>query len=992
MKTILSFGFCLGMAVNLLAQSRKNELFQLFSNAQFQRFSMSNGMPSDNCFRVTQTHDGAIWMATMHGVARFNGYNWLYFQQEINDKHRQIASNWVMDITPSKTGVWLQTDQGNAYIDAKQQQATRSKTAVRGWGKIVADGKFVYTTTWLGIHRYTIKNKQLTRPKFIRGTANQTFINMICTSSNHIVGSREEFSGIFTVTNNQFKPIPTFPVNGKMKSVIVTGITKLDSKNVLLTTENHGLLRYSLVKNEATLLIAPNTLANCKIACAIRYTLSGKSVYVIGTRGQGMLIVDPKTHQITNCLPQPERPNSSLCSATIQGLYADANQGIWIATDKGVSYFHPSNQRFKAYFFYRNPVLPENATLNAILQLSESEYFIGTEKDGLYNYNIQQNTAQRISLPREEEVVKIVSLTNQYIAISTTSACYVYNRQNQQFKTLSLPNGGILGCRKLSDKWLGIAMNTGAIIIDWQKNKLVFRDKTTVSNEQSYRSTKDVYLDNSGKLWILRFFNGIECVDLKRNTYENITPTSFLSESLDYHCFSINSQRNQLYVGTTNGILRYDLFHPKAKPVQFQHQNGLAGNLIEQCCVDSSNHILYYTTPTGMYRFDEKKNESYLLHPLEKYRQKYFHTLTMNENTELIATVSNYFAMYNLKNAVYTIPKTPRLESIKIDGKQVSIHQKITISSSKNSLNLNVGTVNFNTNREEQLYYQLLPIQTEWKEVNNGELEFIGLSAGTYKLQIRSKNTATGVLSKPLIQTLKVAAPFYSSWWFVFILFVITTSIIALAFYIRMRNRERILTTRVQLSRDLHDELGANVSSINIMANLLKTTTSETAKEHVFADKIATYSKQINETINDIIWNVNPRFDNTNDLILRMKRFATETLDNTPAEYQINAPSIELEIPLSQDVKYHIYLIFKEAINNCAKYSRADKVNIEFDYSQRIFSFSIEDNGLGFNYEEQNKRGNGLANMHQRAKTIQAQFEIDTELRKGTRIFLSKTL
>ena len=89
---------------------------------------------------------------------------------------------------------------------------------------------------------------------------------------------------------------------------------------------------------------------------------------------------------------------------------------------------------------------------------------------------------------------------------------------------------------------------------------------------------------------------------------------------------------------------------------------------------------------------------------------------------------------------------------------------------------------------------------------------------------------------------------------------------VVLLFYYRQRQREQISTIRNQISRDLHDELGANVSSIHIMARML-VQQGGSEKIRPMLDKISEYSVQVSNTINDIIWNVNPKFDSVAELL-----------------------------------------------------------------------------------------------------------------------------
>ena len=63
-----------------------------------QNYKMSNGLPSNFCYKTLQDRSGYIWFATYNGLARFDGYHFKYFQQQSKNKTDKLPSNWVIDI------------------------------------------------------------------------------------------------------------------------------------------------------------------------------------------------------------------------------------------------------------------------------------------------------------------------------------------------------------------------------------------------------------------------------------------------------------------------------------------------------------------------------------------------------------------------------------------------------------------------------------------------------------------------------------------------------------------------------------------------------------------------------------------------------------------------------------------------------------------------------------------------------------------------------
>jgi signal transduction histidine kinase len=97
-------------------------------------------------------------------------------------------------------------------------------------------------------------------------------------------------------------------------------------------------------------------------------------------------------------------------------------------------------------------------------------------------------------------------------------------------------------------------------------------------------------------------------------------------------------------------------------------------------------------------------------------------------------------------------------------------------------------------------------------------------------------------------------------------------------------------------------------------------------------------------------------------------------------------PDIE-QVKLGMQERRDLYLIFKEAINNLAKYSKASKAKIRFYLHSNVITMIIADNGIGFDTHHP-LAGNGLKNMKERAKKHRWQLNIESEPGAGTTIWL----
>jgi signal transduction histidine kinase len=122
-------------------------------------------------------------------------------------------------------------------------------------------------------------------------------------------------------------------------------------------------------------------------------------------------------------------------------------------------------------------------------------------------------------------------------------------------------------------------------------------------------------------------------------------------------------------------------------------------------------------------------------------------------------------------------------------------------------------------------------------------------------------------------------------------------------------------------------------------------------------------------------------------VLIRMREFASEIFELKNIEYQFSEKGTE-NLVLNADQRKNLFLIFKESINNAAKYSQATTVEINIEQQDQTLIMSIKDNGQGFD-EQKIKAGNGLRNLRERAKEINATLELRSTVGAGTEVNLN---
>jgi two-component system, NarL family, sensor histidine kinase UhpB len=198
----------------------------------------------------------------------------------------------------------------------------------------------------------------------------------------------------------------------------------------------------------------------------------------------------------------------------------------------------------------------------------------------------------------------------------------------------------------------------------------------------------------------------------------------------------------------------------------------------------------------------------------------------------------------------------------------------------------------------------------------------------------------------------------------------------------RLLEMERMRNT---IARDLHDDLGSTLSSINILSRLALTENNGHAQNYF--QRIHDHSSKMMESMSDIVWSINPKHDSLEQVLIKIKEFAAEILEPKNISYAFTGIDAIKNITLNVAQRKNIFLIFKEAINNAAKYSEGTRVDFQVAIHENSIQFSICDNGKGF-AEDHVKSGNGLRNMETRAQDMSGKLKRVAAPGKGTSITL----
>jgi signal transduction histidine kinase len=142
---------------------------------------------------------------------------------------------------------------------------------------------------------------------------------------------------------------------------------------------------------------------------------------------------------------------------------------------------------------------------------------------------------------------------------------------------------------------------------------------------------------------------------------------------------------------------------------------------------------------------------------------------------------------------------------------------------------------------------------------------------------------------------------------------------------------------------------------------------------------------EVISSLSDIVWNVNPEYDDLKFLMARMRRYALDILDNTEILYRVDISEPDGRVVMNMEQRRDLFMAFKEGLNNLVKYSGAKQAEIMIRLEDRTVQMKIKDDGRGFD-PDQVEYGNGLKNMKQRTDNWSGVFTLTTAVGRGTEL------
>lgn len=271
---------------------------------------------------------------------------------------------------------------------------------------------------------------------------------------------------------------------------------------------------------------------------------------------------------------------------------------------------------------------------------------------------------------------------------------------------------------------------------------------------------------------------------------------------------------------------------------------------------------------------------------------------------------------------------------------------------------------------------------------------YAGLGPGRYRFQVRAVGANGAATPEPATVAFTVPPPVWRRGWFLAAATLALASLLVGAHRLRVRRLLEVERVRTRIAADLHDDLGASLARVSLLAEAIRRTLRESpdAAERMLGE-IGDTSRSLVSAAGDIAFSIDPGRGGLEALAARVRRFAEELLAGTDVDWRFRIEGETESVVLSSDQRRHLLAILKEALHNAVRHGQPGRLTLTLAVRGGVLEVELVDDGRGFAPDHPDGGGtagggHGLRNLRRRAGELGAELEIDSRPGAGTRLSL----
>jgi len=923
----------------------------------FQSWSVEEGLPESAVVAVIQTKDGYLWLGTLNGLVRFDGNRFTVFHQYNTPGLTSDAIVYLFE--DSLTNLWVGTYSGSILQIKDGQIRSFNDNSGLPMGNLnyayEDPGAPVWFFTDSGRYFYFKDGQMNFRPEYFPAQLPLRAAHRLFPGQNGVLWQIPS-----SQSQNQDRHLKKWHIQDLIQDnipcpwtnvVLVSSACEDLNGNLIVGTLGAGIFWYNADGKYEQ--ITTNELSSPYVLSVF---MDREGNLWAGTDGRGLDRIKRKVFST----PIATHPWS------LQSLARDTNGGLWMTFNADSASYVISNSIHDYYVGVSNSPW-------SVLVDRQQKVWVGTRKEGLFNF------------------------AGDHFE-SAAAASFLSPPINALFESRDgkLWVGAQNGLGKCDESgWSLLSTNDGL-------------SDTTV---------RTIAEDAQGQIWVGTGGGGLNI--LKDGKAASVRKSSGNIPSDDISCLYADAD-GTMWVGTAGyGLGRFK----NGRWSWYSSVNGLAGDTIGFVIADDSPNggALWVGSYDGLTRVQKNSfdNSSGQLESRIYGQADGLPTRECSVGAQPAAIFDQAGNLWfpTAQGPAYLNPRTLKrnheppqvvIESVLVDGVEQktnqlssSWQQSIVVPPGKEHLYIRFTSLNLGAPDKARFKYRMDGYEKDWVEGNDRVAHYPNLPPNRYHFHVEACNedgiwNETGSTLDLIVQP-----PFWDNRWFLLASGFSVVAIVLGTVYLtatqrlrrRLRQQESLEKERSRIARDLHDQLGANLTQITLLGEMNVSDKELPGEVEINSQQICQTARETTRALDEIVWAANPANDSLEGLANYACKYAQDYFALAGLRYRTDVPAQLPAIPLPPDVRHNAFLAFKEAVNNVVKHAQATEAQVHLRITSRTFVLSVADNGRGLgDRAAAAKTRNGLKNMRKRMDDIKGGFDIAPAPNGGTVVELTVPL
>ncbi len=1014
LRRILYIAAVLIVACKLHAQPRQYA---------FNRLSVKEGLASNFVYSIFQDKKGFMWFGTANGLQRYDGRKIVRFRPPPGSQDYLPPVSISQMLDDANGNIWVRTGREVGQFDPatfrfkkaviRLENQPDSRATYKLWQ--TTKGQMFLLITKVGLLAYDSTSNSFSLAN-ARSVTTPNPWSMLSVAEDPVTGHYWIGCDLglvaFDPLRNRFYNRDTPATNKHLfdnaaaqlsiNAVFVDGRRRIWFVTWNERARKEGVVAYNLASQEFvkdTAGLARGIPEYAEFRGFMQH--SSGSLWAYGQ--MRLFTLDPQSNEF-RYIREDHQSDYGIMFDRIHTMYEDKEKNLWIGTDQGVYAVNPASVAFSSIRGLTNNK-PSDISVTNFLE-ADDKLFVSTWNRGLVTFDHQFKevpNAVSSSTTRDDGNFRMQWTLHQQpnsgkLWIGCQSGrVIVYDLRNQHSRFFNPSVFEDKSIRQITSD------NQGYIWFATQYGH-IFKWNSTTGDLNRFESELEpvtnlgtiiykLLFDKQGNLWAGTHEFGLFKIDTRTGkTLSNYTTTSGglygntvtdLQPYQDSLLLVASGALNFLNVNT--GAIRH-----------ITANDGLPSNTINSLEFDSQGN-LWISLLSGLCRYNIGKNlfTAYsegdgLIHDNFQVNARY----RLSSGAMAFGTTHDFVTFQPEKMVSVRTPPDVTITDFKLFNTYLPPDsilklKYVSLDHTQNSVTVEFASLSFLQKDQVVYYYKLEGIDKDWYRTDRSLLaNYTQLPPGEYTFKVWCES-GDGIRSKGITSlNIHISPPFWKTWWFMLLMGLLAAGLVYLAHRLKVDRLLQMEKVRRRIARDLHDDMGSTLSTINILSEMAKMKVdNDTGKTREYIEKISDNSSRMMEAMDDIVWSINPMNDSMQKVAARMREFATGVLEAKNIEYRILVDEEVNNLKLDMEARRDFFLLFKEAVNNLAKYSGTSWAEIEIRVLKSVLIMRIADTGIGFNTAEADS-GNGLANMKKRAQSLKGKLQINSAINQGTTIIL----